>query len=199
MPCLTRVHTLVEAWYPGEEHGNAPAAVLFGDVDPSGRLPVTFPTGADRVPAMGSLRYPAGPAGYNYDEGLKVGYRAYEANSLSVLFPFGYGVSYTSFAFSKLSVRSAGAAVQVAFTVTNTGSRDGVAVPQVYIRFPHGVGEPPQQLKAFARPDLQPHEARRITLTLSAHAFEYWSSGHWRSAPGDYRISIGSSSRNLLL
>ena len=119
------MHTLVEAWYPGEEHGNALAAVLFGDVDPSGRLPVTFPTGADRVPAMGSPRYPAGPAGYNYDEGLKVGYRAYEADSLSVLFPFGYGVSYTSFAFSKLSVRSTGAAVQVAFTVTNTGSRDG--------------------------------------------------------------------------
>ena len=72
-------------------------------------------------------------------------------------------------------------------------------MPQVYIRFPHGVGEPPQQLKAFTRPDLRPHEARRITLTLPAHAFEYWSSGHWRSATGDYRISVGSSSRNIQL
>ncbi len=199
MPWLDRVPTIVEAWYPGQEHGNALAAVLFGDVDPSGRLPVTFPTGVGAVPAMGAPRYPAGPSGYEYSEGLNVGYRAYDADARGVLFPFGYGLSYTSFKYSDLAVRKSRSAVRLTFTVTNIGTRTGVSVPQAYVRFPREVGEPPQQLKAFERQVLPAHAAQRVTLTLPTHAFEYWSAGRWRTARGSYRVSVGSSSRDLRL
>ncbi|MDQ6697322.1 MAG: glycoside hydrolase family 3 C-terminal domain-containing protein [Actinomycetota bacterium] len=199
MPWLDRVRTLVEGWYPGEEHGNALAAVLFGDVDPSGRLPVTFPVSADRVASMGAPRYPAGPNGYDYTEGLNVGYRAYDAHGTNVLFPFGYGLSYTGFALSGLALRKSGSSVQVTFTVTNTGMRTGISVPQVYLRFPVAAGEPPQQLKAFTRLGLLAHRSRRVTVALPAHAFEYWSSGRWRTAQGAYTVSVGTSSRSMAL
>lgn len=199
MPWLDRVRTLIEGWYPGQEHGNALAAVLFGDVDPSGRLPVTFPISAAQVASMGAPRYPAGPDGYDYTEGLRVGYRAYDARGTNVLFPFGYGLSYTSFTFTNLAVRTSGATKQVTFTVNNTGARPGIAVPQVYLRFPAAAGEPPEQLKAFGRFSLAAHTSRRITLSLPAHAFEYWSGGRWQAAAGAYRVSVGSSGRGATL
>lgn len=199
MPWLDRVRTLIEGWYPGEEHGNALAAVLFGDVDPSGRLPVTFPIRVDGVASMGAPRYPAGPSGYDYTEGLKVGYRGYDAHGTNVLFPFGYGLSYTGFTYSSLAVRTSGSAVKVAFTVTNTGARTGISVPQVYLRFPAAAGEPAPQLKAFSRLGLLAHASRRVTLILPAHAFEYWSSGKWRTAKGTYTVSVGTSSRSAAL
>ena len=204
MPWLAEVPTLVETWYPGQEGGTALAAVLFGDADPSGRLPVTFPTEAAQSPSMGAPRYPAGPNGYDYTEGLDVGYRGFDNRGLTPLFPFGHGLSYTTFRYSGLTltpVASSGVRrnVRVAFTVANTGSRTGVAVPQIYVGFPHVAEEPPRQLKAFDRLTLAPGAARTVTLTLSQHAFEYWADGGWRTAPGDYLISVGASSRDLPL
>lgn len=199
MPWLDRVRAVVEGWYPGQEHGNALADVLFGDVDPSGRLPVTFPVRAAEVASMGAPRYPAGPKGYDYTEGLKVGYRAYDPRGTNVLFPFGFGLSYTRFVFSTLAVRKTASSTLVTFTVTNSGSRTGTSVPEVYVRFPLAAGEPSAQLKAFGRLSLPAHASRRITLTLPAHAFEYWSAGRWRTAQGKYAVSVGSSSRSASL
>ncbi len=199
MPWISRVRTLLEAWYPGEEDGNALAAILFGDADPSGRLPVTFPTTAAQDPAMGMPRYPAGPRGYDYAEGLDVGYRGFDHRSLTPLFPFGYGLSYTTFAYSRLTVRPAprSSDVKVSCTVTNKGSRTGVAVAQVYVRFPTAAGEPPQQLEAFDRVSLKAGMSQRIVMTLPRRAFQYWAGAGWAIAPGAYRVSVGSSSRNL--
>jgi beta-glucosidase len=203
MPWLGQVRTLVESWYPGQEDGNALAAVLFGDVDPSGRLPVTFPTDAAQAPTMGAPRYPSGPDGYDYTEGLDVGYRGYDAHGLTPLFPFGYGLSYTTFRYSGLRVTPhpgyPRGDVALSFTVTNTGDRTGVAVPQVYLGFPIAAGEPPHQLKAFERLTLGPGAARRVTLSLPAHAFDYWGPGGWQAAAGAYQVSVGSSSRDLAL
>jgi beta-glucosidase len=200
MPWLDRVHSLVQAWYPGEEDGDALADVLFGDVDPSGRLPVTFPRAADQSPATGAPRYPAGPGGYEYTEGLDVGYRGFDAAGLVPLFPFGYGLSYTTFTYTGLRVVPDGGGVRVRFTVTDTGGRAGVAVPQVYLGFPGAAGEPPHQLKGFDRVALAPGAARDVTLTLPAAAFTTWSAAAgWHTVHGDYQISVGSSSRDLPL
>jgi len=201
MPWLSRIRTLVEAWYPGEEDGNALAATLFGDTDPSGRLPVTFPVSAAQAPTMGAPRYPAGPKGYDYAEGLDVGYRGFDALGRTPLFPFGYGLSYTSFAFSSLHVaRASGSTnITVSFTVANTGHRAGVAVPQVYLGFPAAAGEPPRQLKAFGRAMLGAGASRTLVMTLPRHAFEYWATGGWRISGGSYQVLVGSSSRNLPL
>jgi beta-glucosidase len=200
MPWLNEISSLIEAWYPGQEVGNALAALLFGDVDASGRLPVTFPISADQAPTMGAPRYPAGPDGYDYDEGLNVGYRGYDARNLDVQFPFGFGLSYTEFTYANLEVTTDAAdqEIHVTFSVTNSGTRAGIAVPQVYVGFPPEVGEPPQQLKGFDRLAIAPNSTRQVSLTLPVRALEYWSSG-WRTAPGAYQISVGSSSRDLAL
>lgn len=203
MPWLTKVSTLVETWYPGQEGGDALAAVLFGDADPSGRLPVTFPTSAAQSPSMGAPRYPAGPNGYDYTEGLDVGYRGFDNRGLTPLFPFGHGLSYTTFGYSGLTLTPVTSGtrrdVRVSFTVTNTGQRAGVAVPQVYVGYPAIAQEPPRQLRGFDRFALAPGAGRAVTLTLSQHAFEYWATGGWRTAAGSYQISVGSSSRSLPL
>jgi beta-glucosidase len=199
MPWLSRVHTLIEAWYPGEEGGTALAKVLFGDVDPSGRLPVTFPTSAAQAPTMGAPRYPAGTDGYDYTEGLDVGYRGYDHRGLTPLFPFGYGRSYTSFAYSGLRITRGPTAVRVSFTVTNTGARTGVSVPQLYLGFPASAGEPPRQLKGFDRVSLGPGASTSVVMTLPTAAFQYWSPNGWKVAAGSYRVSVGLSSRNLPL
>jgi beta-glucosidase len=152
---------------------------------------------------MGVPRYPAGPAGYDYTEGLDVGYRGFDRQGLAPLFPFGYGLSYTTFEYSGLAVAAIGYGsrreVRVRFTVTNTGGRTGVAVPQVYVGFPAVAAEPPRQLAAFDRLRLAPGATRTVTLTLRQRAFEYWATGGWRAAPGAYRVSVGSSSRDLPL
>lgn len=203
MPWLDRVHTLVEVWYAGQEVGNALADVLFGDVDPSGRLPVTFPTSADQSPSMGAPRFPAGPNGYDYTEGLHVGYRGYDAEGLTPLFPFGYGLSYTSFTYSKPCVTPAargGDGASVSFTVTNTGQRAGTTVAQVYVGFPAAAGEPPRQLAGFERVTLPAGGSQRVTVKLPASAFRVWSVGQgWKVPGGRYTVQVGTSSRDLPL
>ena len=135
-------------------------------------------------------------------KGSNVGYRGYDAQALTPLFPFGYGLSYTTFGFSNLTVapRAIGRTdVTVAFTVTNLGDRAGSATPQVYVRFPPASGEPPRQLKAFDRLELPSHASQRVVLTLPAHGFDRWSAGRWSTDAGDYVVSVGRSSRDLPL
>ncbi len=203
MPWLSQIHALLEMWYPGEEDGNALAALLFGDVDPAGKLPVTFPTALDQDCCHTPPRYPAQNGGYDYTEGLQVGYRWYDAQHLTPLFPFGYGLSYTTFRVSNLSVLptlpNLGNTVRVGVQVTNTGTRSGTATPQVYLSFPANAGEPPRRLVATARVPLSAGESRRVTMTVPRQAYSFWNSGahNWDVASGAYTVSVGTSSRNL--
>ena len=141
MPWLASVPAVLEAWYPGEEDGNAVADVLFGDVDPGGRLPVTFPVRTEDTLARNIDQYPGHNGVVHYSEGLAVGYRDYQARQVKPLFPFGFGLSYTKFNYSELSLKQtasgADPVVAVTFTVTNVGDRDGSDVPQIYVSYPH--------------------------------------------------------------
>lgn len=198
MPWLDSVAGVLEAWYPGQEDGNAVAALLFGDVNPSGKLPVTFPRDLTQVPASTPQQWPGG----QYSEGLLVGYRWYDAKALTPLFPFGFGLSYTTFRVHGLTVRSTGdgrAAVQVA--VTNTGRRSGAEVVQTYVAQPASAGEPPHRLAGFAKVFLHPGETRRVTMQLDVRAFSHWDAGsrRWLAPSGRYGILVGTSSRDLPL
>jgi beta-glucosidase len=212
MPWLDRVAGVLEAWYPGERGGHAIARLLFGDVEPSGRLPITFPRRVADLPTFGSrLRWPGTPARIEYGEGLRVGYRWYDAMHIAPLFPFGFGLTYGArFGFSGLRVLAEMARAPrvvredrplalVSVTVSNTGTRAAVEVPQVYVGFPASVGEPPRRLAGWTAVRVSPHRRRTVSVVLPESAFDYWStgSGGWRIAPGRYDISVGSSSRDL--
>jgi beta-glucosidase len=198
-PWRDRVAALLEAWYPGQEGGPAIARVLFGDADPGGRLPATFPRSEADLPTAGDPEaYPGVGETETYKEGLLVGYRFFDARAKQPAYPFGFGRSYTRFRFSKLAVRRRGPRVKVALTVRNAGARAGAAVPQVYVAMPPAAGEPPRQLKAFAKLRLDRGEARRVRFTLGRRAFAHWADG-WQVTPGCYRVLAGSSSRALPL
>jgi beta-glucosidase len=200
MPWLSQVAAVVEAWYPGEEDGNAIAPVLFGEVNPSGKLPITFPASETAVPANTPQQYPGVNGTAVYSEGLDVGYRYDDAEGITPLFPFGFGLSYTSFAFSNLAVSEPGGgndpSVRITAEVTNTGSRAGTEVAQLYIGDPASTGEPPRQLKAFQRVDLQPGQHGGVHFTLNASDLAYWDTATqgWAVAPGSYQVYVGDSS-----
>jgi len=208
MPWLDSVQGVVETWYPGQEDGNAVASVLFGDVDPSGKLPITFPKSMTDTPIQSAAQWP-GITQYNdsvgphsiYSEGLLVGYRWYDAKGIQPLFPFGYGLSYTSFGYSALSVTATSSGATVSFTVTNTGKRQGSEVAQVYVGAPAASGEPPKQLKGFQKVSLEPGASTRVTLSLDSRAFQQWStSTHtWTTTHGTYTLMVGGSSATLPL
>jgi beta-glucosidase len=199
MPWLSQVRGVIEAWYPGQNDGNAIAAVLFGDVNPSGKLPVTFPQSLAQVPASTATQWPGVGGKVQYSEGTLVGYRWYTTKGITPLFPFGYGLSYTSFAFSHLVVRpSRGGGYQVSANVTNTGQRTGADVAQLYAGDPASTGEPAEGLKGFQRVTLRPGETTRVTLTISRDAFAWWN-GHWEVTPGTYALMVGDSSASLPL
>ena len=208
MPWLDKVAGVVEAWYPGEEHGNAAAAVLFGDVDPAGRLPITFPRSLADTPTTTPEQYPGVNDVATYSEGLDVGYRHYDARNVAPLFPFGYGLSYTSFQLGKLRVHPRDD-VTVSVEVANTGRRRGSQTVQVYIGGADGSGPigssgqlaPPRRLEGFAKVSLAPGERRTVTITLNPRAFAHWDSPSqtWQVPRGDYQISVGTSSRDLPL
>ncbi|GAA3195634.1 beta-glucosidase family protein [Actinocorallia longicatena] len=185
-PWATSVKGVVEAWYPGAQGGPALARVLYGDVDPGGRLPVTFPVRA------GDAIMPAGKGRISYAEGVQVGYRRYDAGKLPVRYPFGHGLSYTSFRMSGLKTSGS----RVSFTVKNTGRRTGYAVPQLYVRLP-GSGQP-VQLKGFTKFSLKPGRSRRVVFTLDARSVSTWA-GKWKAARGCVAIGVGASSRDLPL
>lgn len=203
MPWLGQVAGVVEAWYSGQVDGNAISAVLFGDVNPSGRLPQTFPTSDASVPASTPAQWPGANDAQDaeFSEALDVGYRWYDAKHVAPLFPFGYGLSYTTFAYSRLRIQRDRSRYAVSFTVENTGPRAGVDVPQLYVDDPRIAGEPPKQLKGYQRIYLRPHRSARVTLALDARSLSYWDvvSAKWRVAPGLYRILIGASSRDIRL
>jgi beta-glucosidase len=200
MPWLSTVSAVLEAWYPGEQNGDALAALLYGDVDTSGRLPMTFPVSVGQSPSNGKPRYPAGPNGYDYTEGLRVGYRGFDALGRTPLFPFGFGLSYTTFAYTGLQVTAVNGGLSVRFTVANTGRRAGVAVPQAYLGFPAAAGEPPRQLKAFTRVSLAAGARQAVTLALPSSDLRTWSAGKgWHATPGSFRVQVGPSSRTLPL
>jgi beta-glucosidase len=205
MPWIGAVPSVLEAWYPGEEDGNAVADVLFGDADPGGRLPMTFPVRAEDTLASNPDQYPGQNGVVHYSEGLSVGYRGYQEKNIKPLFPFGFGMSYTQFHYSGLTVSQIGSRsapqVEVTFRVSNTGFRIGSDVPQVYIGFPHieEGDEPPLQLRAFAKVDLRQGESKTIRLLLDQSAFSWWSeqSGEWKIPNGTFKISLGASSADI--
>ncbi|WP_433333486.1 glycoside hydrolase family 3 protein [Spirillospora sp. CA-294931] len=211
-PWAGRVRAVVEAWYGGSAAGSALAKVLFGDVDPSGRLPVTFPRrDADLIG-----EFPGHDQQVTYDEGLKVGYRHYDADGVTPAYPFGHGLSYTRFDYRdlRLSARAFTAApagpdgtldgrpaVTVTATVRNIGDRPGAVVPQVYVASPRSTGEPPKQLKGFTKVWLRPGESRRVSMRLDQQAFAMFDTAtdRWRVEPGDYGVLLGASAGDIRL
>ncbi|MCA8278453.1 glycoside hydrolase family 3 C-terminal domain-containing protein [Burkholderia cepacia] len=196
MPWLANVHGVLEAWYPGAQGGQAIADLLFGDANPSGRLPLTFPKQEADLPqpAIDPSRTQT-----IYAEGLAYGYRWFDAKAIEPLFPFGYGLSYTTYALSALSARADAAGnVTVGVTVTNTGARAGAQTVQIYAALPASLGEPPKRLVGWTKVALQPGEARTVSVAVPAQRFAVWdANAHaWRIAAGSYGLSAAASSRD---
>ena len=200
MPWLADAGAVLLPWYGGVQHGNALARVLYGDLEPSGRLPQTFPV-SEKQASFEPAAYPGVNQTATYKEGLLVGYRWYDAKKQKPLFPFGFGLGYTSFDYSGLKVRKSGSSAVVTFQVRNTGKRAGAAVPQVYVASPSAVGAPPKQLKGFQKVVVEPGRTRTVRIVLDRRAFSYWNArqDRWVVAPGTYGIRVGSSSRSLPL
>ncbi len=201
MPWLSKVPAVLQAWYPGEEDGNAVADVLFGAFNPSGKLPITFPAHESDVPASSPGQYPGVDGTAIYSEGVFVGYRHYDQHKIAPLFPFGYGLSYTTYQFSNLKItKGTGAAVTVEVDVTNTGPTTGAEIAELYVGSPStaSVPEPPQQLQGFRKVLLQPGQTGHVSFTLNARSFSYWSTGAhaWKVAGGTYHLFVGDSSRD---
>ncbi len=197
MPWLDKVAGVLEAWYPGEEDGNAIEAVLTGGVDPAGRLPITFPASESAQPVSQSSQFPGVDSVVSYGSGLEVGYRWYQANSVRPLFPFGFGLDYTTFNLFKPTVQETASGFVVHVTVHNTGSRSGTDVVQAYVHDAATTGEPPEQLRAFARVTLRPSGSDVVSLTLPRTAFQIYSDSSFETVPGLYGIDIGQSSADL--
>lgn len=220
MPWLGQVNAVLEAWYPGQRGGKAIANLLFGDVNPSGKLPLTFPKSVNDLPRpqipFFSNPNPS-PFDVNYTEGLFVGYRWYDAQNIEPLFPFGYGLSYSTFFFSNLNVEHdwhhmdregshfGERMVHISFDMTNTSNRGGAEVGQVYLGLPSATGEPPRRLIGWKKVWLDPYETRRVTIHIdpdaSSHPLSTWntSKNSWEIAPGQYTVYVGDSSRNTAL
>jgi beta-glucosidase len=216
MPWLSQVGAVLDAWYPGESNGTALASVLFGNTDPAGHLPVTFPQSLTQVPASSPNQFPGVNGQADYSEGIDVGYRYYDAHNETPLFPFGYGLSYTTFRFSHLRVTPSmvsnatsdpGATscrcngqgipeITVAARITNTGRVAGADAAQLYLGDPAVAGEPPRQLKGIQKVRLRPGESRTVRFTLSGHDLSYWddAANGWVLPDGQFKVYIGDSS-----
>lgn len=204
---LARVPALVETWYPGQEGGTALAEMLFGDVNPAGRLPVTFERQWEDNPTHESYYPEAGTNRIVYREGVFVGYRGYERAGVRPLFPFGYGLSYTTFKYSNLSIKPTAGGTdapryEVSFDVKNTGARAGADVAQVYVGDAHAaVPRPAKELKGFARVALRSGQTRRVRIALDARAFSYYDTNahRWRIDAGNFNVLVGRSSDQIEL
>ena len=206
MPWLPQVEGVVEAWYPGQEMGNAIADVLFGAVNPSGKLPQTFPRSEADLPTNTPAQYPGVNLHVSYSEGLDVGYRWYDDKNIDPLFPFGHGLSYTTFRYTNLAITpapTAGGQAVVSFEVANTGSVAGAEVPQVYVGAPpvNLVGEPNKQLRGFDKVSLRPGQSRHVSVTVDSRSVSYWNTAvhDWAVEPGCHPVLVGSSSRDIRL
>jgi beta-glucosidase len=224
MPWLDKVSAVVETWYPGIRGSEAIANVLFGDVNPSGKLPITFPRSEADLPHPTHVdppkpdathvvpRLPGAPGligmamgiapsfDVNYDEGLKVGYKWYDAEKKPVLFPFGFGLSYTTYSYSSLKITT-GDSTDVSFTVKNTGKRPGSEIAQVYASLPDSAGEPPNRLVGWTRVDLAPGESKQVSVPVTRERLQIFdeTSDSWKLVPGQYTLRVGASSRDLPL
>ncbi|MEJ2146038.1 MAG: glycoside hydrolase family 3 C-terminal domain-containing protein [Acidobacteriota bacterium] len=213
MPWADRVSAIFEAWYPGIRGGQALAELLFGRVNPSAKLAVTFPKSESDLPhpklrvppggipsPMQAIMAPPPPFPVRYDEGLKVGYKWFDAENIEPLFPFGFGLSYTSYAYSDLKV-TGGSSLQVSFTVRNTGRRAGKEIAQVYLSFPEAAGEPPKRLIGWQKVALNPGERKTVSLTVDPLYLSIFNatSDRWEITPGEYEVKAGPSSATLPL
>ena len=196
---------LLDMWYGGQEGGNALAAILFGDANPSGKLPVSFPKKFEDSPA--TKNYPGENLHVNYAEGIYVGYRYYDTKNVEPQFPFGFGLSYTTFEYSDLkltNIENAGRNGNWEFSVKvrNTGSRAGAEVVQLYVHDGHAkIDRPAHELKAFSRVELKPGESQTVQFKLDNSAFEYWSpeTKEWTMGTGPFEVQVGASSRDIRL
>ncbi|WP_035663817.1 beta-glucosidase [Bradyrhizobium sp. Ec3.3] len=201
MPWRDKVKAIIQAWYPGQAGGQAIAEVLIGKVNPSGRLPITFPASLAQTPRpeLSGIATPWGtPTTIRYDEGAEVGYRWYAQKGVAPLYAFGHGLSYTTFSYGDLNV-SGGETVTAMLTVTNTGQHEGADVPQVYLT--EAAGYKGMRLLGFDRVVLKPGESKRVTVTADPRLLARFddSAGRWRIAAGSYRIAVGKSVEDLPL
>jgi len=205
---LDTTPALVEMWYGGQEAGHALASVLFGDANPSGKLPVSFPKRFEDSPAYG--HYPGENLKVDYAEGIYVGYRYYDTKNVEPQFPFGFGLSYTTFTYSDLQAFPLEIATGpksspmplVLLEVKNTGTSDGAEVVQLYIHDNHSkIDRPAHELKGFQRVELKAGEEKEVTFLLGREDFAYWSPTKkaWVAEPGKFEIQVGSSSRDIRL
>jgi beta-glucosidase len=227
MPWVDKVGAILESWYSGSDGANAVASVLFGDVNPSAKLPVTFPLSDADLPhptltmpppesqedwskdPEGMMRkIMAGLPAFTmkYDEGLEVGYKWYDAHNKKVLFPFGFGLSYTTYDYSDLKVEPAGSSdlagtVTVHLTVKNTGSRAGDEIAEVYTSMPAAAQEPPKRLIGWARVHIEPGDEKNVTIEIPKQRFAIWNEDqhNWQLVPGEYNVMAGPSSQELPL
>jgi beta-glucosidase len=207
MPWLQDVGAVLEMWYPGQSYGDAVAALLFGDVNPSGHAPVTFPMSDEQGVAgpatvlRPARNYPGHQGTVEYGEGIHVGYRYFDATHERPLFPFGFGLSYTSFKYGPahlISRSSDGGRVRIGLTVSNTGERSGTTLVQLYLTDPPASHEPRYQLKRFARVSLSPGAHRTVTFTIGRHDMSYYreATARWAVATGRYVVTIGQHARD---
>ena len=194
MPWVDRVSSILEAWYPGEQDGAAISSVLLGAFDPSGHLPVTFPASAAQAPLP---EVPPGPGSSlvsTYSDGLAVGYRAYSKSGPPPLYPFGFGLSYTRFSYTHLSLTSSQTAVHVSVLVKNTGQSSGGDVVQAYLTYPSVANEPGSKLVAFQSVTLSAGRSEQLTMVIPWSRFQTYGPSGWTLLPGRYQVSVGDSS-----
>ena len=202
MPWIDKVAGVVWAGHPAAFDGSAIAALLFGDANPSGRLVMTFPVNEQQGPATRPDEYPGDGKTVNFSEGLLVGYRWYDAKKQTPLFPFGFGLSYTTFKYADLKISGeVGGKREVSVRVTNTGAREGAEVVQLYLGAPAAAGEPPRQLKGFDKVWLKPGESKTVSMTLDRSSMAHWDEEGrgWKVTPGVYGVDVGASSRDIRL
>jgi beta-glucosidase len=197
------VPAIVQAWYAGQEQGNALASILLGDVAPSGKLPWTFPAAEDRTPIRTPEQYPGVDGVVAYSEGVFVGYRGYDELEIEPAFAFGHGLSYTTFDYTDLQVSGPSTTsgdVRVSFRVANVGERAGREVAQVYVgRLPTDVPTPLRQLAGFVSVELQPGDATVLEVVVPRQSLSYWDvvSGGWVTPSGTVEVHVGASSRDI--
>lgn len=201
---INKVPSVLWGWYLGQESGAVLPLLLFGDMAPSGKLPTTFPKRLEDNPSFG--HYPGSNGTVRYAEGIYVGYRHYDSRGIEPRFPFGHGLSYTTFSYSNLNVRVTGTShkpqVRLSLQLRNSGNRSGAEVVQVYVRDPQSrLERPAKELKAFKKVFLKANESALVTLDLQADAFSYWDPERhdWVLEPGEFEILVGSSSRDIRL
>ena len=217
MPWVDQVSAVLEAWFAGSRGAEAVANIIFGDVNPSAKLPITFPKSEADLPhptivkppkattaadSQGWKRIAAGLPAFQitYDEGVKVGYKWYDAEKKPVLFPFGYGLSYTTYSYSNLKV-TPGKNPRVTFTVTNTGDRAGAEVAEVYASLPPGAAEPPKRLVGWSKVKLKAGESKDVVVEVDPKYLSIFNveQNGWQLIPGDYGFMVGGSSQDLPL